>query len=476
MTPFPPVKGKDVVIAFNGNLTSVIEAGGEYKLVVKWSGMDLMKKNGDFCSLSKEFQCPHPAGPVNITKKINLPIIAPSGLYSISVTAQSKNKQRILCASLDLVLNAPSPKETGESYETVATMTEEMKALFSTGVNGLHGVEMVHAINTDTTKHTDWVAARSPFFDVHSVETVSSMLSSIEDIPEVALARSAKKLQHHAHERRYHDLHPRAGSSPSSDTLVAAPVDDNFDLRKVWPACMAPVGESGRCASGWALAAATSFAERRCIAARKRGDTSASYRPYSALDVLLNSNLSKGCNGGSLYQATRMLVTPGVVDNDCMPFGSWETPSGPISKCPFDQFPCMTTGKTPQMSNTTCLNGKSYPDAKARATSVDLVVRERFQDIDEIVVPAIKAGGTVLVSFNVYEDFLYYSSGIYSYSKGNVVGQHAGRIIGYGTENGKRYWLVQNTWSTRWGEEGTFRIARGRDEVKIESDMYIINF
>jgi len=50
-----------------------------------------------------------------------------------------------------------------------------------------------------------------------------------------------------------------------------------------------------------------------------------------------------------------------------------------------------------------------------------------------------------------------------------MLGGHAIKIMGYGTENGEDYWLVANSWNELWGDGGYFKIARGKNECQIEN-------
>merc|ERR1719191_2496188 len=72
---------------------------------------------------------------------------------------------------------------------------------------------------------------------------------------------------------------------------------------------------------------------------------------------------------------------------------------------------------------------------------------------------------------------MYYSDGIYkSSTQTNHTSteewqqvDHGVLLVGYGEENGQKYWRIQNSWGPDWGEDGFFRILRGVDESAIES-------
>ena len=73
----------------------------------------------------------------------------------------------------------------------------------------------------------------------------------------------------------------------------------------------------------------------------------------------------------------------------------------------------------------------------------------------------IMEGGPVETAFTVYSDFEDYAGGIYQRTTGKPAGGHAVKIVGWGVENGTKYWKVANSWNPYWGENGYFRIKRG---------------
>ena len=54
----------------------------------------------------------------------------------------------------------------------------------------------------------------------------------------------------------------------------------------------------------------------------------------------------------------------------------------------------------------------------------------------------------------------FYKSGIITNPKCTDTSNHAVAIVGYGAENGVDYWKVRNSYSTKFGEDGYFRIER----------------
>lgn len=171
---------------------------------------------------------------------------------------------------------------------------------------------------------------------------------------------------------------------------------------------------------------------------------------FSPQDVVSCSPLAQGCEGGFPYLvAGRYAKDYGVVEESCSPY----------------------QGQDGACSTKKCL--KHY------VASYSYVGGYYGGCSEEAMKKALVENGPVSVSFEVYNDFMMYKSGVYHHT-GLVETEdfepfeetnHAVLLVGYGhdSELGEDYWTIKNSWGPGWGEDGFFRIRRGVDECAIES-------
>lgn len=65
--------------------------------------------------------------------------------------------------------------------------------------------------------------------------------------------------------------------------------------------------------------------------------------------------------------------------------------------------------------------------------------------------------GPLLITIHVWKDFDYYHGGVYKHRWGRTVGGHVVAIVGYNDTD--QCWIVKNSWGTKWGEAGWFRMS-----------------
>jgi len=54
--------------------------------------------------------------------------------------------------------------------------------------------------------------------------------------------------------------------------------------------------------------------------------------------------------------------------------------------------------------------------------------------------------------------FQRYSSGIFNASTCGTRLDHATNVVGWGSSGKTDYWIMRNSWGTRWGERGYMRL------------------
>ncbi|CAI9278866.1 unnamed protein product [Lactuca saligna] len=81
------------------------------------------------------------------------------------------------------------------------------------------------------------------------------------------------------------------------------------------------------------------------------------------------------------------------------------------------------------------------------------------KDEDEKSLQSAVANQPVSVAIAAGFLFQLYGSGLYSGPCGTHL-NHGVTVVGFGEEDGRKYWIVKNSWGTDWGENGYMRIER----------------
>ena len=77
------------------------------------------------------------------------------------------------------------------------------------------------------------------------------------------------------------------------------------------------------------------------------------------------------------------------------------------------------------------------------------------------------------ISFRAWSDWLpcRYRSGIWrDHSNATIEDiDHDVEVVGWGEEDGVKFWHIRNSWGTFWGEMGFFKLERSKDALFIEN-------
>jgi len=186
-----------------------------------------------------------------------------------------------------------------------------------------------------------------------------------------------------------------------------------------------PVKDQSYCGSCWTFAGTAALESAVLIAAQQPGT------PLDLAEQVLVSCMGvDGCSGGYNEDTQTFFSTTGLAKESCYPYLAIDGACTPCDTWQEDTF------RVERWSWVTYY--------------------QSFRDIN-VIKYALYHYGPLPVSFYVYEDFDYYTSGVYSHVWGENVGGHAVLIVGW--DDAAQALIVKNSWGTSWGEDGFFRIA-----------------
>jgi cathepsin X len=173
-----------------------------------------------------------------------------------------------------------------------------------------------------------------------------------------------------------------------------------------------------------------------------------------APQVLISCSGDDGCHGGEAYNAFEWMNTNEITDETCSIYRARGHDNG---------FECSAMAKCMNcMPNEPCFVPDSYyvynTDEYGKVSGEQAMMQEIFQR------------GPIACGIAVPDDLETYVSGVYEDKTGNMDIVHDISIVGYGVDNGVKYWTVRNSWGTHYGESGFVRVIRGVNNIAIESD------
>ena len=185
------------------------------------------------------------------------------------------------------------------------------------------------------------------------------------------------------------------------------------------------VKDQGQCGSCWTFSATGAIEGAWAISTGKLVDLSEEQLVECATGVSYGSH---GCSGGQMDGAFKYVIEHGQCSLSAYPYTSGSGKSGSCQKC------------------SSVAHISSCSDVKPN---------------DQLSLKAAVAKQPVAIAISADTKlFQSYSSGVITSPSCYTSLDHGVLIVGYGEENGQKYWLVKNSWSESWGQNGYVKIGR----------------
>ncbi|CAN0268973.1 unnamed protein product, partial [Hapterophycus canaliculatus] len=179
--------------------------------------------------------------------------------------------------------------------------------------------------------------------------------------------------------------------------------------------------------------------------------------------VACDTEYNQGCNGGwPSISMDYISNNGGIVPETIYPYRK-------VRACRLGRRDVFMTGHLPDPVCSDVVKEGNY----AATLSIEVAVAEAPMS-EEAMARWLILNGPLSVALDAL-GMDYYSSGIDmgEYCEPLEI-DHAVLIVGYGEEDGVKYWIIKNSWKYKWGEAGYYRLVRGVNACGIADDVTTI--
>ncbi|GFO03470.1 cathepsin l [Plakobranchus ocellatus] len=157
-----------------------------------------------------------------------------------------------------------------------------------------------------------------------------------------------------------------------------------------------------------------------------------------------------GCHGGDMDNAFDYIIDAGGLETEA------NYPYEAMGKINTDEIRSFFSTKS---QNFTCRFEKSEVAATI-SSCADIVPRGS----EEALKVAVGSVGPISVAIDSRDpEFKYYKGGVYDNPACSSIDlDHGVLAVGYGTDSGQDYWIVKNSWSASWGNNGYVLMSRNK--------------
>lgn len=180
------------------------------------------------------------------------------------------------------------------------------------------------------------------------------------------------------------------------------------------------VKNQGNCGSCWAFSTIGAIESLNAI----KNNKLISLSPQELVDCATDDYENKGCHGGLMENGFHYVMDKGLCSEKDYPYEGIDDT-------------CMNCKEVVKIID--CKNVPAYNETALK-----------YALFENPISVAVDAGSSA---------FQFYSSGILNSGCGANL-NHGVLLVGYGEEDGEKFWRIKNSWGKEWGENGYIRISR----------------